>query len=149
MILKSFRFWVYLNAALWFAGFFALHIWLLLAFDDAAGSTLNGVTREERAAIRDTFFEVYLPYLGIIIGSAAALNTKKTFKSKSLEILWPIVILILGLFFNFLFIKSFFDFVQNESAAVTPFLDDLHGTAKWMALLVAAPLSRFFDLGFK
>lgn len=141
------RFWACLNATIWFAGLIVLCGALLIKFNDTNPESpeFDGLRSNERTEILTTFFEIYLPYLGIIVGSATILKSKKK-PRKRFETLLSVLVVLLGLCFNLYHFISFFDFMQSGYFDYKPLLQDLRTFATWLAFIVTAAMSYFFDL---
>lgn len=147
---RPFRFWVWLNTGLWFVCFVGLYFWIAFAFADTnpMSASFCGYTAQAVSDIRTSFLEIYLPYLGLIVSSAVALQRKRNVRSTDMEGLLPVLVLGLSLFFNGGVAKMLFDFILHPPPEYQVVLKDLRIFAATLAFFMAAALSYFFDFGW-
>ena len=109
-----------------------------------------GLTAEAVSNIQRAFFEIYFPYLGFILTSAitAQIKLRVGAKSSNMDGIFIFIVLVLSLFFNGFIILSFRNFLPHPSSEYQVFLENLRSFSVYMAIIVAAALSFFYNLGW-
>ncbi len=137
MLQKTFSFWISLNSIIWFVSFVFIIFLMLINFSSATANIPPGGLEK----LNKMFFDIYLPFLGIVTGSLFTLSKSKQRVLRNQY--YPVFVTAMILFFNGFMIVAAIIFVANPTYYVQNFLDLIQSFNRYVAFFLAGLMTHF------
>ncbi|MEI6047923.1 MAG: hypothetical protein WCS03_03415 [Bacteroidota bacterium] len=141
-VFTSYRKTLILIVSAWVCCFFFLLLFIKIwcRNTDPVSDGFCGLLAKDVSKVIKSLFELYTPYLGIIVGGLTYYD-----KIKKTEGWLPVIVFMVCIVFNGIIIYTFLNFLTNLTANnLDDFMDDLQMMRLYPPLFISALLSFFF-----
>ncbi|NIT57772.1 MAG: hypothetical protein GWN00_16545 [Aliifodinibius sp.] len=144
--MKTFSFWAKWVAAIWLTSFFTIIGSVVIELQIFK---VGGLESHMVKQIVFQLLEIYLPYLGIIIGAYSFTLILGPWEKRAIGSSFPILLILFSLFVNFLLGAWTFSFLGDKYANFEDYIHDIKGIDARMAFFIGGFLTFFFQYGQK
>lgn len=137
MTQKTIKTWIGFNAIVWFCTFTFLILFILLNFSSSTANMPPGGLQK----INKMFFDIYLPFLGIVTGSLFSLSESKNRLPRNQ--FYPLFVSAMVVFFNIFIVISTLIFTIAPNFSVTDFINLIQSFNRYISFFLAGLITHF------
>lgn len=134
---KTIKSWIATNSIIWFVSFVFLILFMLLNFGSATANIAPGGLEN----LNKMFFDIYLPFLGIVTGSLFTLSESKNRVPRNQ--FYPVFVTGMIVFFNVFIIISSIIFVMTPDFQLSVFMNLVQSFNRYISFFLAGIISHF------